>query len=142
MDEDQELKKMKESNKNNSTSWWNNPALAEQPKMPVTVTKNNNGEDILIDANHRQVNFEVSYTEPTESLEPAIEVAPTLPKKRGRPEKVSKDIFQEVWNKCETLDEVAETLGLPRTSVSVKASNMRKLGCTMKRMKKARKTSC
>ena len=134
---------MTESNKNNSTSWWNNPELAEQPKMPVTVTKNNNGEDILIDANHRQVNFEVSYAEPAESLEPAIEVAqPTLPKKRGRPEKVSKDIFQEVWNKCETLDEVAETLGLPRTSVSVKASNMRKLGCTMKRMKKARKTSC
>ena len=133
---------MKESNKNNSTSWWNNPALAAQAKEPMTVTKDNNGERIELGGKvatmtHDAINA-LNIPEPT-----AIEVAqPTLPKKRGRPEKVSKDIFQEVWNKCETLDEVAETLGLPRTSVSVKASNMRKLGCTMKRMKKARKTSC
>jgi len=133
---------MKESNKNNSTSLWNNPALAEQAKEPMTVTKDNNGERIELGGKvatmtHDAINA-LNIPEPT-----AIEVAqPTLPKKRGRPEKVSKDIFQEVWNKCETLDEVAETLGLPRTSVSVKASNMRKMGCTMKRMKKARKTSC
>ncbi len=138
MDEDQELKKMKESNKNNSTSWWNNPALAKQA---ADILDNTNPDDTVA------VSYEdgkvVTETYSAEALEPAIEVAqPTLPKKRGRPEKVSKDIFQEVWNKCETLDEVAETLGLPRTSVSVKASNMRKLGCTMKRMKKARKTSC
>ena len=114
---------MTESNKNNLTSWWNNPELAEQAKQaPVLVTEENKNDYTIVDGNNR--------------------AQPKLPKKRGRPEKVSKDIFQEVWNKCETLDEVAETLGLPRTSVSVKASNMRKLGCTMKRMKKARKTSC
>jgi len=126
---------MKETNKN-STSWWNNPALAEQAKQSVMVTEIKDGEIVTNPLS------EVVAT-PVELPQVAIEVAqPTLPKKRGRPEKVSKDIFQEVWNKCETLDEVAETLGLPRTSVSVKASNMRKMGCTMKRMKKARKTSC
>jgi len=131
---------MKES-KTNSTSWWNNPELAEQAKQtPVLVTEENKNDYTIAEGNQHPQAFAI--TEPAEALEPAIEVAPTLPKKRGRPEKVSKDIFQEVWNKCETLDEVAETLGLPRTSVSVKASNMRKLGCTMKRMKKARKTSC
>mgnify|MGYP003153006407 FL=1 len=125
--------------KTNSTSWFDKPELAEQAKYPVTVTKNNNGEYTFIDGNNRSH----AVAAIAEAPQVAIEVAqPTLPKKRGRPEKVSKDIFQEVWNKCDTLDEVAETLGLPRTSVSVKASNMRKLGCVMKRMKKARKPSC
>jgi len=132
---------MKETNKN-SNSWWNNPALAEQAKQtPVVVTEENKNDYTLIDGNHRSQAFAI--TEAAEVPQVVVEVAqPKVPKKRGRPEKVSKDIFREVWNKCETLDEVAETLGLPRTSVSVKASNMRKMGCTMKRMKKARKPSC
>ncbi len=104
MDEDQELKKMNETNNMNT-----------EP----TIT----------------VDLEVF----------AREVAqPTLPKKRGRPEKVSKDMFTEAWNKCDSLKEVSELLGVPALSASVKASNLRKTGRNLKMYKRGakRKTAC
>ena len=140
MDEDQELKKMKESNKNNSTSWWNNPALAKQA---ADILDNTNPDDTVA------VSYEdgkvVTETYSGESLEPAIEVAqPTLPKKRGRPEKISKEMFTEAWNKCDSLKEVSELLGVPALSASVKASNLRKTGRNLKMYKRGakRKTAC
>lgn len=69
---------------------------------------------------------------------------PTKPKKRGRPEKISKDMFTEAWNKCDSLKEVAELLGVPALSASVKASNLRKTGRDLKLYKRGakRKTAC
>jgi transposase len=63
------------------------------------------------------------------------------PKKRGpgRPRKVSDDIFMEVFNKAGSLKEAAQLLGLPVNSVSVKASNLRKTGCNVKRFRRGRK---
>ena len=90
-------------------------------------------------------------TEPTiivDLEELAREVAqpmlPAQPKKRGRPEKVSKDMFTEAWNKCDSLKEVAELLGVPALSASVKASNLRKTGRDLKKYKRGakRKTAC
>ena len=75
----------------------------------------------------------------------AREVAPPQqPKKRGRPEKVSKEMFTEAWNNCNSLKEVAELLGVPATSASVKASNLRKTGRYLKLYKRGakRKLSC
>ncbi len=68
----------------------------------------------------------------------------TQPKKRGRPEKVSKDVFTEAWNNCSSLKEVAELLGVPALSASVKASNLRKAGRNLKLYKRGakRKTAC
>ena len=62
-------------------------------------------------------------------------------KKRGpgRPRKVSDDIFMEVFNKAGSLKEAAHLLGLPVNSVSVKASNLRKTGCNVKRFRRGRK---
>lgn len=74
-----------------------------------------------------------------------LEMAEAItPKKRGRPEKVSKEVFAEVWNQCNSLREVAEVLGVPPMSASVKASNMRKTGCQLKLYKRGakRKLSC
>ena len=51
--------------------------------------------------------------------EPVLLTQPAQPKKRGRPEKVSKDMFSEAWNNCESLKEVAELLGVPALSASV-----------------------
>jgi hypothetical protein len=85
-------------------------------------------------------------TEPTiivDLEELAREVAqpmlPAQPKKRGRPEKVSKDMFTEAWNKCDSLKEVAELLGVPALSASVKASNLRKTGRDLKKYKRGAK---
>ncbi len=65
-------------------------------------------------------------------------------RKRGRPEKVSKDVFTEAWNNCSSLKEVAELLGVPALSASVKASNLRKSGRHLKLYKRGakRKTAC
>ena len=60
-------------------------------------------------------------------------------RKRGRPAKVEKQIFIDVWNKASNLNEVAAMLGMPRTSVSVKASNLRKTGCNLKMFRRGRK---
>jgi len=67
-----------------------------------------------------------------------------LKRKRGRPEKVSKDVFTEAWNNCSSLKEVAELLGVPALSASVKASNLRKSGRQLKLYKRGakRKTAC
>jgi len=69
---------------------------------------------------------------------------PSRPKKRGRPEKVSKEMFTEAWNNCNSLKEVSELLGVPALSASVKASNLRKTGRNLKMYKRGakRKTAC
>ena len=59
--------------------------------------------------------------------------------KRGRPAKVEKQIFIDVWNKASNLNEVAAMLGMPRASVSVKASNLRKTGCNLKMFRRGRR---
>jgi len=61
------------------------------------------------------------------------------PKKRGRPAKVEKEIFIDVWNNASNLNEVAMMLGMPTTSVSVKASNLRKTGCNLKMFRRGRR---
>jgi hypothetical protein len=45
----------------------------------------------------------------------------------------------EVFNKAGSLKEAAQLLGLPVNSVSVKASNLRKTGCNVKRFRRGRK---
>ena len=69
------------------------------------------------------------------------EAAPVAaaPKKRGRPAKVERDIFIQTWNKGINLNAVAEALGMPTTSVSVKASLMRKGGAKLKKFRRGRK---
>jgi predicted transcriptional regulator len=65
-------------------------------------------------------------------------ITPT-PKKRGRPAKVEREIFIQTWNKGANLNAVAEALGMPTTSVSVKASLMRKGGAKLKKFRRGRK---
>jgi len=79
-----------------------------------------------------------------EVAQPVLRTQPAQPKKRGRPEKVSKDVFTEAWNNCDSLKEVAELLGVPALSASVKASNLRKAGRNLKLYKRGakRKTAC
>ena len=69
-----------------------------------------------------------------------LEMAEAItPKKRGRPAKVSKEMFMDVWNGSTNLNEVAQTLGMPNTYVSVKASMLRKEGRELKRFTRGRK---
>lgn len=57
------------------------------------------------------------------------EVATPVAKRgRGRPPKVEKAIFMEMWNKADSLGEVAGLLGMSKASCSVRASNLRKQG--------------
>ena len=94
---------------------------------------NINNEHRLVEGNHRMQAVQ------------AIGIGSKHPKRgRGRPEKVSKQMFMEAWNKCNSLKEVAEVLGIPTTSASVKASNMRKSGCNLKLYKRGakRKLAC
>jgi len=74
-----------------------------------------------------------------ETTEVATPVAYTVKRGRGRPAKVAKQIFIDVWNSSENLNDVAATLGMPPTSVSVKASNLRKKGCDLKLFTRGRK---
>ena len=76
----------------------------------------------LIDGNHRQAAAE-ALTKP----------------RRGRPPKVERAIFIEAWNKGTDLNSVADALGMNRTSASVKASQMRKGGASLKRFARGRK---
>ena len=92
--------------------------------MNVNNNNNNNTEPNM---------FEVTL----ETMEPATEVAPKA--KRGRPAKVEKQIFIDVWNQASNLNEVAAMLGMPRASVSVKASNLRKTGCNLKMFRRGRR---
>jgi hypothetical protein len=70
---------------------------------------------------------------------PATPVAPLVKRGRGRPAKVEKQIFIDVWNNAANLNDVAMTLGMPSTSVSVKASNLRKTGCELKMFRRGRR---
>jgi len=90
------------------------------------MNENNNKEPSM---------FEVTL----ENMETATPVAHTAKRGRGRPAKVSKQMFIDVWNRSPNLNEVAATLGMPRTSVSVKASNLRKTGCDLKMFRRGRK---
>ena len=97
-------------NKNNM----NNP-LAD------VVIKTDN-EVKLIDGNHR-----------------AEAVKLLAPKKRGRPAKVEKEIFIEMWNKSANLDEVSSLLNISKSSCSVRASNLRKQGNELRQFTRGRK---
>ena len=72
-----------------------------------------------------------------EVAQPVLLTQPAQPKKRGRPEKISKDMFTEAWNNCNSLKEVSELLGVPALSASVKASNLRKTGRNLKMYKRS-----
>ena len=87
----------------------------------------NNNETNLV--NILEESMEDNSTQPVQST----------PKRRGRPPKVERDIFIEMWNKAPSLSSVADALGMPVTSVSVKASGMRKQGAKLKRFARGRK---
>tara|TARA_Y100000310_G_C20286555_1_gene625149 strand:- start:143 stop:430 length:288 start_codon:yes stop_codon:yes gene_type:complete len=90
------------------------------------MNENNNNEPTMFEAT-------------METMEVATPIAHTVKRGRGRPAKVEKQIFIDVWNSSHNLNEVAATLGMPRTSVSVKASNLRKTGCELKLFPRGRK---
>ena len=118
MDEDKELKKMNETNN-----------IHTEPTIIVDLEP----DEVKVIESHS--NHRAQATQP---------MLPAQPKKRGRPEKVSKDMFAEAWNKCDSLKEVSELLGVPALSASVKASNLRKTGRNLKMYKRGakRKTAC
>ena len=58
--------------------------------------------------------------------------------RRGRPPKVESKIFQEVWESSASLQDVAEALGMSKTSASVKASNLRKQGHELRQFRRGR----
>jgi outer membrane biosynthesis protein TonB len=58
--------------------------------------------------------------------------------RRGRPPKVEAKIFLEVWEASSSLQDVAQSLGMSKTSASVKASNLRKSGCELRRFRRGR----
>lgn len=84
--------------------------------------------------------------ETTENNNPNTEAQPehnpdlvTEPKRRGRPPKVEKDRFIEMWNSSANLGEVADALGISKMSASVRASNLRKAGAELTEFKRGRK---
>jgi len=72
-----------------------------------------------------------------ESIATPVATKPKRP--RGRPAKVSKQMFIDAWNNSQDLNEVAAMLSMPRLSASVKASNLRKTGCNLKMFRRGRK---
>jgi hypothetical protein len=62
------------------------------------------------------------------------------PKRRGRPPKVEKERFVEMWNSSANLDEVSQALGISKMSASVRASNLRKAGTELTQFRRGRKT--
>ena len=70
---------------------------------------------------------------------PATPVAHTVKRGRGRPAKVEKQLFIDAWNNSTNLNEVASMLGMPTTSASVKASQLRKTGCELKMFRRGRR---
>ena len=75
-----------------------------------------------------------------EETETKVKVEP-VKRKRGRPAKVSNEIFVEMWNAAleqGSLGEVASSLGISRASCAVKASNMRKAGFNLPQFKRGR----
>jgi len=109
----------------------------------MNETNNMNTEPtITVDLEPDEVKVIESYSNHRAlTMQPML---PAQPKKRGRPEKVSKEMFTEAWNKCDSLKEVSELLGVPALSASVKASNLRKTGRNLKMYKRGakRKTAC
>jgi hypothetical protein len=87
--------------------------------------------------------LEVVKTDHTDSVEvPLIELEMAraiAPKKRGRPAKVEKEIFIEMWNKSTSLDEVSGLLNISKSSCSVRASNLRKQGNELILFRRGRK---
>ena len=71
--------------------------------------------------------------------EVATPIAHTVKRGRGRPAKVDKQLFIDMWNNANDLNEVAGSLGMPTTSVSVKASQLRKQGCSLKMFRRGRR---
>tara|TARA_Y100000310_G_scaffold301784_1_gene338557 strand:- start:151 stop:441 length:291 start_codon:yes stop_codon:yes gene_type:complete len=71
--------------------------------------------------------------------EVATPVAHAVKRPRGRPAKVEKQIFIDAWNNSTNLNEVASMLGMPTTSASVKASQLRKSGCELKMFRRGRR---
>lgn len=69
----------------------------------------------------------------------ATPIAHTVKRPRGRPAKVDKQLFIDAWNNAQDLNEVAMMLGMPTTSASVKASQLRKTGCELKQFRRGRK---
>ena len=76
----------------------------------------------------------------TQDIESNVnEETKTTAKKRGRPAKVEKDIFIQMWNNATSLNDVAASVGMPSTSVSVKASLLRKSGHQLKKFRRGRR---
>lgn len=48
--------------------------------------------------------------------------------------------FVRIWNSAETLEEAADLLGIRKSSASMRASHLRKLGHDVKRFQRGRKT--
>ena len=65
--------------------------------------------------------------------------ATPAPKKRGRPAKIEKEIFIEMWNKSASLGEVSSLLNISKSSCSVRASNLRKQGNELRQFTRGRK---
>lgn len=60
-------------------------------------------------------------------------------KRRGRPPRVSREMFEEMWNNASSLEGVAMCLGMSKAACSVKASNLRKQGCDLPQFTRGRK---
>ncbi len=76
-----------------------------------------------------------------EEIEQMNPVSVKTKKKRGRPAKVSNDIFIEMWNnalKEGSLAEIAQAIGSSPASCAVKASNLRKAGYNLPQFKRGR----
>lgn len=101
-------------------------------QMPIAVQEESEGQYKLLDGQTRAMAFD--YIE-----EVATPAAHTVKRSRGRPAKVEKQIFIDAWNGAADLNEVAMMLGMPTTSASVKASQLRKTGCELKRFARGRK---
>ena len=88
----------------------------------------------IAEMNREIAEMELNVNEPTATVE--------KPKrKRGRPAKVSNEIFVEMWNAAlenGSLSGVAQSLGISRASCAVKASNMRKAGHNLPQFKRGR----
>jgi hypothetical protein len=79
-----------------------------------------------------EINMNENVVEMTHETKP-------IAKKLGRPAKIQKQMFVEMWNGSTNLNEVAETLGISKLSCSVRASNLRKEGVNLSRFKRGRK---
>ena len=65
-------------------------------------------------------------------------IAPPIvaPNPVGRPPKVSREFFIRTWNRSRNRAAAAAALGMPATSISAKASLMRKSGVKLKRFQR------